>query len=335
MPLLNLVALFLTFFPHFFSIFPLLFNLAPPFSLIFPFFNVFPSFFPCLFSLPFPLKSPLHPLFSFPIFPFSPIPFSPIFSFFSLISLPFLPQLLRDQRPLHADPAAHPDAAQVRPPKNASFLPKMALSSPKSPPFFPNPRSFYPLYPPSEELNVDFEALAAFAALPVTPDVLVTPSELRFFIKVRGTPKFQRDKNTGGAGRDPDHPKPADFGVWVGSGVPVWIWDTPDRCPLSPAGCPGLCLHQPRAPDQGPGRGHLRAAAAAEGQSWGQNQRQLWGHSWRESWGQNQERSWGQSRGQSQGHPPEQPLCGRPGREDLNSQLCLFPSHGCRTRNLG
>ncbi|KAM7028227.1 LOW QUALITY PROTEIN: DNA polymerase alpha subunit B [Acridotheres tristis] len=44
-------------------------------------------------------------------------------------------------------------------------------------------RSFYPLYPPSEELNVDFEALAAFAALPVTPDVLVTPSELRFFIK--------------------------------------------------------------------------------------------------------------------------------------------------------
>ncbi|XP_030921251.1 DNA polymerase alpha subunit B [Geospiza fortis] len=44
-------------------------------------------------------------------------------------------------------------------------------------------RSFYPLYPPSEELNVDFEALGAFAALPVTPDVLVTPSELRFFIK--------------------------------------------------------------------------------------------------------------------------------------------------------
>uniref|UniRef100_A0A8C3U6K0 DNA polymerase alpha subunit B n=1 Tax=Catharus ustulatus TaxID=91951 RepID=A0A8C3U6K0_CATUS len=44
-------------------------------------------------------------------------------------------------------------------------------------------RSFYPLYPPSEELNVDLEALAAFAALPVTPDVLVTPSELRFFIK--------------------------------------------------------------------------------------------------------------------------------------------------------
>ncbi|XP_039909586.1 DNA polymerase alpha subunit B, partial [Hirundo rustica] len=44
-------------------------------------------------------------------------------------------------------------------------------------------RTFYPLFPPSEELNVHFEALAALAALPVTPDVLVTPSELRFFIK--------------------------------------------------------------------------------------------------------------------------------------------------------
>uniref|UniRef100_A0A8C3GZH8 DNA polymerase alpha subunit B n=1 Tax=Corvus moneduloides TaxID=1196302 RepID=A0A8C3GZH8_CORMO len=50
-------------------------------------------------------------------------------------------------------------------------------------------RSFYPLYPPSEELNVDYENLSAFAALPVTPDVLVTPSELRFFIKVSGDPK--------------------------------------------------------------------------------------------------------------------------------------------------
>ncbi|XP_056366125.1 DNA polymerase alpha subunit B [Oenanthe melanoleuca] len=44
-------------------------------------------------------------------------------------------------------------------------------------------RSFYPLYPPSEELPLDLEAQAALAALPVTPDVLVTPSELRFFIK--------------------------------------------------------------------------------------------------------------------------------------------------------
>ncbi|XP_058678426.1 DNA polymerase alpha subunit B [Ammospiza caudacuta] len=44
-------------------------------------------------------------------------------------------------------------------------------------------RSFYPLYPPPEGLPLHLEALGAFAALPVTPDVLVTPSELRFFIK--------------------------------------------------------------------------------------------------------------------------------------------------------
>ncbi|KAM4880108.1 DNA polymerase alpha subunit B [Sylvia borin] len=44
-------------------------------------------------------------------------------------------------------------------------------------------RSLYPLYPPPEGLPLELEALAAFAALPVTPDVLLTPSELRFFVK--------------------------------------------------------------------------------------------------------------------------------------------------------
>ncbi|KAM6288771.1 LOW QUALITY PROTEIN: DNA polymerase alpha subunit B [Aegotheles albertisi] len=44
-------------------------------------------------------------------------------------------------------------------------------------------RSYYPLYPPSEELNVDYEAFYTYASLPVTPDVLVTPSELRYFVK--------------------------------------------------------------------------------------------------------------------------------------------------------
>ncbi|KAM9258895.1 DNA polymerase alpha subunit B [Morus bassanus] len=44
-------------------------------------------------------------------------------------------------------------------------------------------RSYYPLYPPSEELNVDYENFYSYASLPVTPDVLVTPSELRYFIK--------------------------------------------------------------------------------------------------------------------------------------------------------
>ncbi|XP_025911505.1 DNA polymerase alpha subunit B [Apteryx rowi] len=44
-------------------------------------------------------------------------------------------------------------------------------------------RSYYPLYPPAEEMNVDYETFYSHAALPVTPDVLVAPSELRYFVK--------------------------------------------------------------------------------------------------------------------------------------------------------
>ncbi|MGH0169931.1 UNVERIFIED_CONTAM: hypothetical protein FKN15_057985 [Acipenser sinensis] len=44
-------------------------------------------------------------------------------------------------------------------------------------------RSFYPLYPPAEEMNVDCEQFQAYAQLPVTPDIFITPSELRYFIK--------------------------------------------------------------------------------------------------------------------------------------------------------
>ncbi|XP_033030406.1 DNA polymerase alpha subunit B [Lacerta agilis] len=44
-------------------------------------------------------------------------------------------------------------------------------------------RSYYPLYPPAEEMNIDYERFYQYAALPVTPDVLITPSELRYFIK--------------------------------------------------------------------------------------------------------------------------------------------------------
>ncbi|KAJ6654258.1 hypothetical protein lerEdw1_007355 [Lerista edwardsae] len=44
-------------------------------------------------------------------------------------------------------------------------------------------RSYYPLYPPAEEMNVDFESFCLYAPLPVTPDVLITPSDLRYFIK--------------------------------------------------------------------------------------------------------------------------------------------------------
>ncbi|KAM9302327.1 DNA polymerase alpha subunit B [Gastrophryne carolinensis] len=44
-------------------------------------------------------------------------------------------------------------------------------------------RSYYPLYPPHEEMNIDYEALYNYAMMPVTPDVFIVPSELRFFIK--------------------------------------------------------------------------------------------------------------------------------------------------------
>uniref|UniRef100_A0A8C3SE12 DNA polymerase alpha subunit B n=1 Tax=Chelydra serpentina TaxID=8475 RepID=A0A8C3SE12_CHESE len=44
-------------------------------------------------------------------------------------------------------------------------------------------RSYYPLYPPSEEMNVDYENFYNYVPLPVTPDVLVAPSDLRYFVK--------------------------------------------------------------------------------------------------------------------------------------------------------
>lgn len=44
--------------------------------------------------------------------------------------------------------------------------------------------SFYPLYPPQEDMAIDYENFYAHAQLPVTPDVLIIPSELRYFVKV-------------------------------------------------------------------------------------------------------------------------------------------------------
>ncbi|XP_015746722.1 DNA polymerase alpha subunit B-like [Python bivittatus] len=44
-------------------------------------------------------------------------------------------------------------------------------------------RSYYPLYPPPEEMNVDYENFYPHASLPVTPDLLITPSDLKYFIK--------------------------------------------------------------------------------------------------------------------------------------------------------
>uniref|UniRef100_A0A672J2A9 DNA polymerase alpha subunit B n=1 Tax=Salarias fasciatus TaxID=181472 RepID=A0A672J2A9_SALFA len=44
-------------------------------------------------------------------------------------------------------------------------------------------RSYYPLYPPVEEVNMDYEKFQSFGQMPLTPDVLIVPSELRYFAK--------------------------------------------------------------------------------------------------------------------------------------------------------
>lgn len=44
-------------------------------------------------------------------------------------------------------------------------------------------RSYYPLYPPVEEVNMDYEKFQSFGQMPLTPDLLIVPSELRYFIR--------------------------------------------------------------------------------------------------------------------------------------------------------
>ncbi|KAM6924144.1 DNA polymerase alpha subunit B [Xenentodon cancila] len=44
-------------------------------------------------------------------------------------------------------------------------------------------RSYYPLYPPAEEVNMDYEKFQSFGQMPLTPDLLIVPSELRYFVK--------------------------------------------------------------------------------------------------------------------------------------------------------
>lgn len=44
-------------------------------------------------------------------------------------------------------------------------------------------RSFYPLYPPNDEMNVDYEKFESFAQMPVQPHVLILPSDFMHFVK--------------------------------------------------------------------------------------------------------------------------------------------------------
>ncbi|KAK3749504.1 hypothetical protein QZH41_013471 [Actinostola sp. cb2023] len=43
--------------------------------------------------------------------------------------------------------------------------------------------SYYPLHPPSEEVNMDYEQYAEHSFFPCTPDILILPSDLRYFTK--------------------------------------------------------------------------------------------------------------------------------------------------------
>lgn len=44
--------------------------------------------------------------------------------------------------------------------------------------------SYYPLHPPAEDVNLDYEQFEKHALLPYNPDILVLPSDLRYFAKV-------------------------------------------------------------------------------------------------------------------------------------------------------
>lgn len=47
-----------------------------------------------------------------------------------------------------------------------------------------NQQSFYPLYPPSKDICLDYKLLKLYGQLHTTPHVLVLPSNLRYFVKV-------------------------------------------------------------------------------------------------------------------------------------------------------
>ena len=44
--------------------------------------------------------------------------------------------------------------------------------------------SHYPLHPPAEDVNIDYEQFEKYALLPYNPDILILPSDLRYFAKV-------------------------------------------------------------------------------------------------------------------------------------------------------
>lgn len=62
-------------------------------------------------------------------------------------------------------------------------------------------QSFYPLYPPAEDMNIDFEQLELLGQLNIQPHVLITPSDLMHFFKdVNGGMVMNPQRLSKGAG---------------------------------------------------------------------------------------------------------------------------------------
>ncbi|XP_054717415.1 DNA polymerase alpha subunit B-like [Uloborus diversus] len=45
-------------------------------------------------------------------------------------------------------------------------------------------RNFYPLYPPNDEVNINYLRYELNAGIPILPHILILPSDFRYFIKV-------------------------------------------------------------------------------------------------------------------------------------------------------
>ena len=62
-------------------------------------------------------------------------------------------------------------------------------------------RSFYPLYPPNDEINLDMEQLENIAGFDAKPDVMILPSDLLHFFKdIDGTLAMNPQRLTRGEG---------------------------------------------------------------------------------------------------------------------------------------
>lgn len=54
-------------------------------------------------------------------------------------------------------------------------------------------QTFYPLYPSEPDVGIDIPLWHKCARLPVTPHILIAPSNLNSFVKVLYNPKYRYD----------------------------------------------------------------------------------------------------------------------------------------------